>query len=222
MTAEEPLQSEPVVCRHLRLMVADGDPPVLRRCDGVLFLMVDDRLHGPTVHHDAMLPIPELPGASLVHLAALLREVVVDLRSVGHAVRAPEDLMELSRGQKRAPDRLDPVVFAVGLHLLEREVVLLQDPDQLVLVLQLLLVRDDGLVLFSAQADLLDVVPDRRLATTPEALGRQVVQVVPDPERVVPDLQAGEDHGQVHHRLADRRGRVDPVLHRDELDALLF
>lgn len=141
----------------------------------MLLFMVHPRLHRPAVHHDAVLPVPQLPGTSFVHDAALFRKIVIDLRRVGHAVRAPEDLVQLRRGQEGSPDRLDPVIFAVGLHLLEGEVVLLHDPDELLLVCELLFVCDDGLVLFSAQVDLLDVVTDRRLATTPEAPRCEVV-----------------------------------------------
>ena len=67
-----------------------------------------------------------------------------------------------------------------------------------------------------------DVITERSHAAAPEAPGREVVHAVPDPDGVVPDLDAGEDHREVHHRLADRRGRVDAVLHGHELDLVLL
>lgn len=114
------------------------------------------------------------------------------------------------------------MLAAVGLHVLEGEVILQKDPDKPVLLCDLRLIPDEDLVLLRSEVDLLDVVTEGGLPATPEAPSGQVIHAVPDPDRVIPDLDAGEDHGQIHHGLADRRGRVDAVLHCYELDAAFF
>ena len=189
----------------------------------MLLFMVNAHFFSTAVYHDAVLAVPELPGASVVHDAALLLIIVVYLSGVWAAVRAPEDLMELGGREELPVLALYALLSAVGLHLLEREVVIQQDVDQALLLFVLFFVLDDGLVLFgSSGADLYDVITKGSGPATPEAHRCEVVQVVPDPEGVVPDLEPGEDHSQVHHGLADGRSGIYAVLDGDELDALLL
>ena len=120
----------------------------------MLLLPVHSLLSGSAVHHDTMLTVPELPGAPFVHDAAELLEIVEDLRSVGNAERAPEDLMELGGGEEGATLGADALLPAVCLQGLQGEVVREEYVNQSLLLFVLLVVFDECLVLLRSQIDL--------------------------------------------------------------------
>lgn len=216
------LNGKETLISHIGLMVSDTHTPVFRRSLDVLLFATHFLLHSAAIHNDPMLSIPGISWASFTHLASLICKIIIHSRSVGHAHGRAEHTIELSGGEETSFEGGDPMVFAVGLHTLKGEMIFQENINESVFISDLILIENKGFMRFCTQGDLLDIITNGRLASTPEALRCQVVHVIGDPEGVGLHFQAGEDNSQVHHGLSNGRGGINAIFDGDEFNTMIL
>ena len=131
--------------------------------------------------------------------------------------------MACSRETERIPiEAQNPVFPAIRFHVLQAEMIFQKNVNEFVFICNFLRNQLKSFVRLMAKIHGDNPVSQGRMASAPETGGGQMMHVISDPDRVRPDLKAGEDHGQVHHRLSDRSRGVDPVLDSDKFNLMLF
>lgn len=216
------LNGKETLISHIGLMASDTHTPVFRGSLDVLFLSANLFLRGTAIHNDPMLSIPGIPWAPFTHLASLICKIIIHSRSVGHTHGRTKHTIELSGGEKIAVERGDPLVFAVGLHILKREMVFQENINESVFVSDLLLIENKGFMSFLANRNLLNIVTNRRLATAPKSFRCQMVHVISDSEGIGLHFQTGENNSKIHHGLSHRCSGINSLLDCDEFDIMIL